>query len=256
MPKSPDYFKGKTIIITGAASGVGRATATIFAREGANVVVADINEDGGKTTVELVKQRGGKAVFVLTDVCSRDQVTAMVRKALAEFSRVDFILNSAGSALRRSKFLEIDDALFEKTYDLNVKGTFYAMQAVLPHMLTNGRGVIVNIASMSHKRGGPGASVHYASAKGAVLTMTLGVAREFADRGIRALSISPGPINTPFAMAANTSPELVKKFVADVPMGRMAEPEEIGELVLFLCSDSCEYMTADTVYVNGGGGWR
>jgi 3-oxoacyl-[acyl-carrier protein] reductase len=123
-------------------------------------------------------------------------------------------------------------------------------------MLKNGKGVIINVASMSHKRGGPGQSVHYASAKAAVLTMTLGVAREFASRGIRAISISPGPIETNFMAAANTTPELKQKFLADVPMGRMAQPEEIGELVLFLCSDGCEFMTADTVYVNGGGGWR
>ncbi len=256
MPKTPDYFVGKTIIITGAASGIGRATAMIFAREGANVVVADVNAEGGQATADAVKQRGGKAIFVATDICVRQQVNDMVAKAIETFGRIDFIFNSAGSALRRCKFLEIDDALLEKTYDLNLKGTFYAMQAVLPHMLENGKGTIVNVASMSHKRGGPGASVHYASAKGAVLTMTLGVAREFADRGIRALSISPGPVNTPFAVAANTSPDLVKQFVQDVPMKRMAEPEEIGELVLFMCSDACEYMTADTVYVNGGGGWR
>jgi 3-oxoacyl-[acyl-carrier protein] reductase len=130
------------------------------------------------------------------------------------------------------------------------------MQAILPHMLENGHGVIVNVASMSHKRGGPGTSVHYASAKGAVLTMTLGVAREFADRGIRCLSVSPGPINTPFQAAAQTAPEVVQRFRDDVPMKRFGEPEEIGELVLFMCSDACPYMTADTVYVNGGGGWR
>ena len=130
------------------------------------------------------------------------------------------------------------------------------MQAVLPHMLERGAGVIVNVASMSHKRGGPGASVHYAAAKGAVLTMTLGVAREFASRGIRCLSISPGPINTPFQDAAQTSPELVAQFRDDVPMKRFGEPEEIAELVLFVCSDACPYMTADTIYVNGGGGFR
>ena len=137
-----------------------------------------------------------------------------------------------------------------------MKGTFYAMQAVLPHMLANKFGVIVNMGSMSHKRGGPGTGVHYASAKGAVVTMTMGVAREFAKQGIRALSISPGPVKTPFQDAAATSPELVQKFLEDVPMGRFAAPEEIGELVLFMCSDACEFMTADTVYVNGGGGWR
>lgn len=256
MPKTPDYFRGKTILITGAASGVGRATALIFAREGANVVAADVNAEGGEALVQSIGTTNARAIFVPTDVTSRPQVDAVVARALDEFGRIDFLFNSAGSAMRRCKFLEIDGALLDSTFDLNLKGTFHAMQAVLPSMLQNGRGVIVNVASMSHKRGGPGASVHYAAAKGAVLTMTLGVAREFADRGIRALSISPGPINTPFAMAANTSPELVKKFVEDVPMKRMAEPEEIGELVLFMCSGACEYMTADTVYVNGGGGWR
>jgi 3-oxoacyl-[acyl-carrier protein] reductase len=256
MPKTPEYFRGKTVIITGAASGIGRATALIFAREGANVVSADIDTEGARRTGEQVVQLGAKSLVVPTDVTSREQVTDMVRRAIDEFGTVHFEFNSAGAALRRSKFLEIDDALFEKTFDLNVKGVFYGMQAILPHMLENGHGVIVNVASMSHKRGGPGTSVHYASAKGAVLTMTLGVAREFADRGIRCLSVSPGPINTPFQAAAQTAPEIVQRFRDDVPMKRFGEPEEIGELVLFMCSDACPYMTADTVYVNGGGGWR
>jgi 3-oxoacyl-[acyl-carrier protein] reductase len=256
MPKTPEYFRGKTVIITGAASGIGRATALIFAREGANVVSADIDTEGARRTGEQVVQLGAKSLVVPTNVTSREQVTEMVRRAIDEFGTVHFEFNSAGAALRRSKFLEIDDALFEKTFDLNVKGVFYGMQAILPHMLENGHGVIVNVASMSHKRGGPGTSVHYASAKGAVLTMTLGVAREFADRGIRCLSVSPGPINTPFQAAAQTAPEVVQRFRDDVPMKRFGEPEEIGELVLFMCSDACPYMTADTVYVNGGGGWR
>jgi 3-oxoacyl-[acyl-carrier protein] reductase len=256
MPKTPDYFVGKTIVITGAASGIGRATALIFAREGANVVCADLDADGARRTAETIVQQGRKALALATDVTQRAQVNDAVARAIATFGVVDFLFNSAGAAFRRCKFLEIDDDLLERTFDLNVKGTFYAMQAVLPHMLANGHGVIVNVASMSHKRGGPGASVHYAAAKGAVLTMTLGVAREFADRGIRCLSISPGPVNTPFARAADTSPEMVQKFIADVPMKRLGEPEEIGELVLFTCSDACPYMTADTVYVNGGGGWR
>jgi 3-oxoacyl-[acyl-carrier protein] reductase len=256
MPKTPEYFRGKTVIITGAASGIGRATALIFAREGANVVSADIDAEGARRTGEQVVQLGAKSLVVPTDVTSREQVTDMVRRAIDEFGTVHFEFNSAGAALRRSKFLEIDDALFEKTFDLNVKGVFYGMQAILPHMLENGHGVIVNVASMSHKRGGPGTSVHYASAKGAVLTMTLGVAREFADRGIRCLSVSPGPINTPFQAAAQTAPEIVQRFRDDVPMKRFGEPEEIGELVLFMCSDACPFMTADTVYVNGGGGWR
>jgi NAD(P)-dependent dehydrogenase (short-subunit alcohol dehydrogenase family) len=256
MPKTPDYFHGKTIIITGAASGIGRATALIFAREGANIVCADVNEQGARATAAEVNGKGSQALALGVDVTKRDEVREMVSRAIGAFGRVQFLFNSAGAAIRRAKFLEIDDALFDKTFALNVNGTFYTMQAVLPHMLTNKTGVIVNMASMAHKRGAPGSSIHYAAAKGAVVTMTLGVAREFARDGIRALSISPGPVETPFQAAAQSSPELVKQFLADVPMGRFAKPEEIGELVLFLCSDACEFMTADTIYVNGGGGWR
>jgi 3-oxoacyl-[acyl-carrier protein] reductase len=256
MPKTADYFAGKTVIITGAGSGIGRATTLIFAREGANVVCADVNDKAARATAEEVNGKGSQALAVKVDVTRRGEVGAMVVRAIAAFGSVQFLFNSAGAAIRRAKFLEIDDALMEKTFALNVNGTFYAMQAVLPHMLANKAGVIVNMASMAHRRGGPGSSIHYAAAKGAVVTMTMGVAREFATQGIRALSISPGPIKTPFQDAAQSSPELVQRFLDDVPMGRFGAPEEIGELVLFLCSDACPFMTADTVYVNGGGGWR
>ena len=256
MPKTPDYFSGKTIVITGAASGIGRATALIFAREGANVVCADINEAGVKETASAVNAKGSQALGIKVDVTQRAQTIGMVQRAIDAFGQVHFLFNSAGAAIRRAKFLEIDDELLSRTFDLNLRGTFYGMQAVIPHMLQNKFGVIVNVGSMAHRRGGPGSSVHYAAAKGAVVTMTMGVAREFAAQGIRALSISPGPVKTPFQDAAASSPELVQRFLDDVPMKRFGEPEEIGELVLFMCSDACEFMTADTVYVNGGGGWR
>jgi 3-oxoacyl-[acyl-carrier protein] reductase len=256
MPKTPDYFAGKTIIITGAASGIGRAAALIFARERANVVCADLNEARARETAAMVNGKGSQALALKVDVTRRGEVNNMVERTIAAFGSVQFLFNSAGAAIRRSKFLDIDDALMEKTFSLNVNGTLYGMQAVLPYMLKNKLGVIVNMASMAHRRGGPGSSVHYAAAKGAVVSMTLGVAREFATQGIRALSISPGPIKTPFQDAAQSSPELVQRFLEDVPMKRFGEPEEIGELVLFMCSDACPFMTADTVYVNGGGGWR
>jgi NAD(P)-dependent dehydrogenase (short-subunit alcohol dehydrogenase family) len=256
MPKTPDYFVGKTIIVTGAASGIGKATALIFAREGANVVCADLNGDRAREVAKEITRQGHKALGLAVDVTSREQVDEMVRQSIAAFDSVQFQFNSAGAALRRSKFLDIDDALIDKTFSLNVKGTFYCMQSILPHMQGNGTGVIVNMASMAHRRGGPGSSVHYAAAKGAVVSLTMGVAREFAHTGIRCLSISPGPIRTPFQASAQTSPELMQRFLEDVPMKRFGEPEEIGELVLFMCSDACPFMTAETVYVNGGGGWR
>jgi 3-oxoacyl-[acyl-carrier protein] reductase len=224
--------------------------------KGANVVCADINEKSAGETALAVNGKGGQALAVKADVTKRREVDALTERAIAAFGSVQFLFNSAGSAVRRAKFLDIDDALMEQTFALNVNGTLYAMQALLPHMLANKLGVIVNMASMQHRRGGPGSSIHYAAAKGAVVTMTMGVAREFATQGIRAISISPGPVKTAFQAAAGTSPDLVKQFVDDVPMQRFGEPEEIGELVLFLSSDACTYMRADTVYVNGGGGYR
>src|SRR5580693_8625561 len=256
MAKTPNFFTEKTIVITGAGSGIGRATALIFAREGANVVCADIDENRAGETAAEINRKGSRALAIKIDVTKRTEVDDMAERAFAAFGRVQFLFNSAGAAIRRAKFLEIDDTLMEKTFALNVNGTLYCMQALLPHMLAGKHGVIVNMASMAHRRGGPGSSIHYAAAKGAVISMTLGVAREFATQGIRALSISPGPIKTPFQDAAGSSPELVRRFLEDVPMKRFGEPEEIGELVLFMCSDACPFMTADTIYVNGGGGWR
>ena len=156
MSKTPNYFTGKTIIITGAASGIGRATALIFAREGANVVCADINEKGADETAAEVNRKGSRALPIKVDVTKRTEVDDMAERAFAAFGRVQFLFNSAGAAIRRAKFLEIDDTLMEKTFALNVNGTLYCMQALLPHMLAGKQGVIVNMASMAHRRGGPG----------------------------------------------------------------------------------------------------
>lgn len=254
MARTAGYFRGKTLFVAGGASGIGRATALAFAREGAGVAVSDIDGEGAAAVAGEIRDGGGTAIAAPADVADRAAVDAAVAAAVGAFGGVDFQFNSAGAPGRRAPFLEIDAELWRETYALNVDGVFHCMQAVLPHMLSRGRGVIVNVASMAHRRGGPGHSVHYASAKGAVVTMTMGVAREFAGRGVRALSISPGPVDTPFH--AVTSPELAERMRSDVPMGRFGRPEEIGELALFMCSDACEYMTADTVYVNGGGGWR
>ncbi|MEC7489813.1 MAG: SDR family oxidoreductase [Pseudomonadota bacterium] len=254
MPKSPHYFQNKTILITGGASGIGKSAALIFAREGANVIVADINELEAETVATEIRETNANAEAIQVDVTDRAAVDELVLQGIDCFGKINFLLNSAGSAGRRSSFLEIDQNLWRDTYALNVDGVFNTIQSVLPHMLSNGHGVIVNIASMAHRRGGPGHSTHYASAKGAVVTLTMGVAREFVGRGIRAISISPGPIDTAFQ--AISSPELKQRMINDVPMRRMGSPEEIGEMALFICSDACEFMTADTIYINGGGGFR
>ena len=250
MPRDPDYFRDKTILITGAGSGIGRAAALIFAREGANAVCADIDPEAAERTANQVIQLGAKASFVECDVTVRADVDAAVARAIADFGRVEFELNAAGAALARKPFLEITEDLWERTYALNVRGTFNGAQAILPHMLEKGGGVIVNIASVAARIGGAGNSVHYASSKGAVDTMTLGIGREFASRGVRCLSISPGLVDTPFH--DNTPPEVLQGYAEQMPIGRMAQPEEIAETVLFACSEGASYLTADTIYVTGG----
>ncbi len=250
MPRDPDYFRNKTILITGAGSGIGRATALTFAREGANAVCADIDAEAAERTANQVIQMGARASFAACDVTVRADVDAAVAQAIAEFGRVEFELNAAGAALARKPFLEITEELWERTYALNVRGTFNGAQAILPHMLERGGGVIVNIASVAARIGGAGNSVHYASSKGAVHTMTLGIGREFASRGVRCLSISPGIVETPFH--DNTPPEVLEAYATQTPIGRMAQPEEIAETVLFACSDAASYLTADTIFVTGG----
>lgn len=254
MPKTPDYFKGKTIVITGAGSGIGLATAKIFGREGANVLCADVNEQAANQAARAVDEAGGTGAAVFADVTQRADVKKMIAAAIEQFGQVHFLFNSAGSAIRRAKFLEIDDELWDKTYDLNVKGTFYGMQEVIPHMLEKGFGVIVNVASTAAKGGGPAKSPHYASSKGAVNTLTMGAAREFADQGIRILSVSPAIVDTAFQDINEEG--MFEAAVANVPSKRAGRADEIGELVQFLCSDACEFMTADTVMVTGGGGFR
>lgn len=250
MPKTPDYFKDKTLFITGAASGIGKATAEVFAREGANVVASDIDEDGAISVAQSVDQGGGAGLGLRCDVTDRADVDKAVANALERFGKIDFLFNSAGSAIQRAKFLEIDEALWDKTYDLNVKGTFHCMQSIIPYMLKQGKGVIVNMASNASRTGGAAKSPHYASAKGAVHTLTIGVGREFAGQGVRCLSLSPSAVDTPFQDIS--SQEMLDASIQGNPMKRMGRPDEIAEMVLFVCSDACEYLNADTLWVTGG----
>ena len=256
MPKTPDYFHGKTIIITGAASGIGRATARIFAREGANVVCADLNEAGVRETAGEVNAKGSQALAVKTDVTSRKAGRGYDQ---ARNRRIRHRALPVQFGWRRDpprQVLEIDDALIEKTFDLNLKGTLYGMQSVLPHMLGNKFGVIVNVGSMAHRRGGPGSLDPLRGGEGR---------GGDHDHGRRPRVRQPGhPRAVDLARAGEDAisrcgrdfAELYQQFLNDIPMKRFGEPEEIGELVLFMCSDACGFMTADTVYVNGGGGWR
>ena len=204
MPKTPDYFAGKTVIITGAASGIGRATANIFAREGANVVCADLNEAGVKETAAQVNAKGSQALALKVDVTKRPQVDDLVKRALDAFGTVHFLFNSAGATIRRAKFLEIDDELMEKTFNLNVKGTLYGMQAVLPHLQARGDGTIANVSSMLGRVPFAPIRAAYSACKAAMNSLTETMRMELKDShpGIRVITVLPGVVKTDFGSRA------------------------------------------------------
>lgn len=251
-----DFFKGKVVAITGAASGIGAASARAFAACGARLVLADIDAAAGEAVAQALREQGATAEFIATDVTRRDDLRAMVQLCATRHGRLDVLFNSAGSALRRCGYLDVDDALMEKSIALNFNGTHYAIQEALPLMIAGGGGTILNMASMAHKRGGPGTSVHYAAIKGAVVTLSLGIAREFADRGIRCIPIAPAAVETAFQANSGTDQAMIERLRNDIPLKRFAQPEELARLAVFLASDACPFMTADPVYVSGGGGYR
>lgn len=245
-------FEGRVAIITGGASGIGRETARLFAERGmAGVVIADLDAEGGEQAVSEVQERGAKGLFVDTDVTNEDRVKAMVEQAQREFGRIDVLLNAAGSPIRRCRFLDSDLATWQASLDLNVIGTYLCSREAIPHMLKQGKGSIVNIASVAAYMGNPHTSIHYSAAKGAVVSMTIGLAREFAEQGIRVNALAPGAVDTPFHNKFSP-PGFLDRIMEITPMRRMGKPREVAELIGFICSDACAYMTGAIIRVDGG----
>ena len=251
-----DYFEKKTILITGAASGIGRAAAVLFAKQGANVVCSDVDDKLGRETLALVQKAGAEGIYVHADVTSRQEVRELVKQTIQTFRKISFLFNSAGSAINRCNFLDIDDALLDKTFNLNFKGTFYAMQEVLPNMLENKHGVIINMASIaSSVRGLPNRFI-YGASKAAVVGLTKAVAADYVAQGIRCNAVCPGTVETPSLQdRINSQPDPVearKQFIARQPMGRIARADEIAPVVVFLASDESSFSTGNVFSVDGG----
>lgn len=245
-------FEGQVAIVTGGASGIGRETARLFAERGmAGLVISDVDAQSGEQAVTEVQERGARGLFVDTDVTNEDRVRSMVEQAQREFGRIDVLLNAAGSPIRRCTFLDSDLATWQASLDLNVIGSYLCAREAIPHMLKQGKGSIVNIASVAAYMGNPHTSIHYAAAKGAVVSMTVGLGREFAERGIRVNAIAPGAVDTPFHDKFSP-PGFLDRIMEITPMKRMGSPRELAELIGFLCSDACAYMSGAIVRVDGG----
>jgi len=244
---------GRTILITGASTGIGAATAVMAAKAGADV---GINYCRSKAAAEAVKARveslGRKAMLLECDVCDPDQVRAMVADFAKEMGRIDVLFANAGGLVKRCPIAKMPDRLWHQVVALNLDSVFYTVRAALPWMLKAKRGNIILNASVAARTGGGGNAVHYATAKGALVTFTKGLAKEVAGAGIRVNAIAPGVTLTPFHEKA-TEPERMKKFREEVPIGKLGEPDDIARAVLWLAGETEGFITGETIYLAGGG---
>jgi NAD(P)-dependent dehydrogenase (short-subunit alcohol dehydrogenase family) len=249
-------LENRTGIVTGAGQGIGRAIAMSYAREGAQVVVADFNEEMGRETVRLIEEAGGTAAFSFGDVSKEDSVRDMVDFALATYGKLDIACNSAAMSRGAGPIHEYERSVFEQTIEMCLTNTWLCMKYEIAAMLKNGGGAIVNISSNSSLRG-QAYNTAYAAAKGGVNILTKSSAAEYGALGIRINAVSPGVIRTPgvekyFAEQPKMAEGLKKAAV----MNRLGEPEEIAEAVSFLSSDRASFITGQILSVDGGGAVR
>ena len=240
---------GRVAFVTGAGSGIGRAIATRFAEEGADVAAVDLNERAASETVDLVRAFGRRAEVIRADVSAAAEVEAAAQRAAAAFGRIDILVNNAGIT-RDSTIRNMTDDAWDLVLDVHLKGTFLCTRAVLARMRDGGRGgAVVNMSSISGKIGNFG-QANYAAAKAGIAALTKVTAREYARYGIRANAIQPGLIDTPMTRAMGE--EMLKARVADTPLGRIGRPEEVANVALFLASDLASYITGAVIEVTGG----
>jgi len=244
---------GKIAIITGARRGMGKSHAVTLAKSGAKVVVSDISEEDCQKVVDEIKQNGGEAMAVKCDVSKKSEVEEMVKRVIENWRKIDILVNNAGIA-QPLPFLEMKEEDWDRTLNINLKGSFLCSQAVVREMIKQKSGVIINIASVEMGQIGVGATnvVHYCASKGGLVAMTEALAVELAPYNIRVNAIAPGLIETPMTDMVKNNPEMEKALLARVPMGRVGKPEEVSNLVLFLASDASSYMTGSTVVIDGG----
>ena len=245
-------FEDQVAIITGGASGIGRETALLLAERGARaVVIADVDAERGPQVIQEVEVQGVQGRFVATDVTQQEQVVAMVRQTHEAYGRIDILLNAAGSPIERCSFLDCTLETWEACMAQNLRGSFLCAREVLRYMVPQRRGNIVNMASVAAYLGNPNSSIHYAVAKGGTVSLTVGMAREFAPQGIRVNALAPGAIDTPFHDKFST-PDFLERIVGMTPVGRMGTAREAAELIAFLCSDACRYLTGAVIRIDGG----
>jgi NAD(P)-dependent dehydrogenase (short-subunit alcohol dehydrogenase family) len=247
----PKRFEGKVALVTGAAAGIGRAVATGLAREGASVVVSDIAIENGKAVVAEIEAEGGRAIFHRANATVDSDVAALVAACVKSFGGLDIAFNNVGFA-RGSGIEELTEQAWDQTIDLCLKAPWLCLKHELPALTARGGGVIVNTASMAGLRYAESANIAYAAAKAGLIHMTRYAAVAWAARGIRVNAVSPGLTRTAAVAAFMTPEQQALLASATQPIGRIVEPHEVADTVLFLCSDAAAMVTGENIAVAGG----
>jgi 3-oxoacyl-[acyl-carrier protein] reductase len=245
-------LSGKIALITGASSGIGAATANVFAKLGARVAIAyGKNREGATQVQRSIVNSGGKAIVIDADMRQSEQVRTLVARATDQLGPLDILVNNAGSLVQRMKLLETTETRWDEVMNLNLKSVMLCSQAVAKSMMERKSGAIINVVSIAGRNGGgPGAGA-YATAKGALITLTKSMAKDLAPFGIRVNGVSPGVIDTPFHEVFST-PEMIRSFISQIPLGRMGKSEEIAKVIAFLASNASSFVVGETIEANGG----
>ncbi len=245
-----NIFENKVAIVTGGSFGIGKATAIAFARRGARVVIADWIQDDAVLTE--IKELGGTAIFLRCDVSKSADVSTMISQAVKNFGRIDFAVNNAGIEGQTASSHECTEENWDKTININLKGVWLCIKHEIPVMLKQGKGAIVNIASIAGLRGFPGLPAYVVSKHG-IVGLTKTAALEYAKQGIRINAVCPGVIKTAMVDRITGEDKNVEKKYKDMePVGRMGQPQEVAEAIIWLCSDAASFVTGDTMAVDGG----
>jgi NAD(P)-dependent dehydrogenase (short-subunit alcohol dehydrogenase family) len=247
-----EQFSGKVALVTGAGSGIGRASAQAFANAGASVVVADVVVAGGEETVQLIKKAGGEASFVQADVSKASEVEALVRHTVETYGRLDYAHNNAGIEGAAAGTVDHPEDVWDRVIAINLKGVWLCMKYEIPEMLKQGGGAIVNTASVAGLTGSAG-SIAYTASKHGVVGLTRATALEYAKQGIRVNAVCPGGVRTAMVERVIGGDPTIEAYITALePMGRLAAPEEVAQAVVWLCSDTSSFVTGVPMPVDGG----
>lgn len=245
-------FEDQVVLVTGGGSGIGQATAIAFAHEGATVVVADINDKGGRKTIEMITAEGGKASFIKTDVSQENEVKALITQIVEKFGKLNCAFNNAGIETTPTPLTKLTERFWDKIVNVNLKGIWLCMKYEIPQMFKQGGGAIVNTSSGAGLMGVVGMA-NYVASKHGVIGLTKTAALEWAKQGIRVNAVCPGVVRTPLITKyIELIPRLEKQLAKVHAIGRIAEPEEIAAAVLWLCSDAASFVIGHALVVDGG----